>query len=97
MRWPRPSDAGAKRAGQRKLFHELGIVADELPLDKFHFLTRIHYKAASDGVWGEHESTALARLAGPTRVGRRLTRSPAACLGAAGALQSTTSCSSGRR
>lgn len=50
-------NAGAKRAGQRKLFHELGIVADELPLDKFHFLTRIHYKAASDGVWGEHEST----------------------------------------
>jgi len=50
-------NAGAKRAGQRKLFHELGIVADELPLEKFHFLTRIHYKAASDGVWGEHEST----------------------------------------
>ena len=48
---------GAKRAAQRKLYHELGIQAKEIPLDKFHFLTRIHYKApCGDGVWGEHES-----------------------------------------
>ncbi|KAI5287915.1 isopentenyl-diphosphate delta-isomerase idi1 [Ascosphaera aggregata] len=46
---------GVKRAGQRKLYHELGIKAEQVPLDKFDFLTRIHYKAPSDGKWGEHE------------------------------------------
>jgi len=46
---------GVKRAAQRKLTHELGIPAKQTPLDKFHFLTRIHYKAPSDGKWGEHE------------------------------------------
>lgn len=47
--------AGAKRAAQRKLDHELGIKAHQVPLDQFKFLTRIHYKAPSDGKWGEHE------------------------------------------
>lgn len=47
---------GVKRAAQRKLNHELGIKAEQVPLDNFHFLTRIHYKAPSDGKWGEHES-----------------------------------------
>ncbi|KAI9193630.1 NUDIX hydrolase domain-like protein [Polychytrium aggregatum] len=46
---------GARRAAQRKLFHELGIEADQVPLDKFEFLTRIQYMAPSDGLWGEHE------------------------------------------
>ncbi|KAK9247851.1 NUDIX hydrolase domain-like protein [Lipomyces tetrasporus] len=46
---------GVKRAAQRKLDQELGIPSDHVPVDKFHFLTRIHYKAPSDGVWGEHE------------------------------------------
>ncbi|SPN99593.1 probable isopentenyl-diphosphate delta-isomerase [Cephalotrichum gorgonifer] len=46
---------GAKRAAQRKLDHELGIKKEQVPLEKFHFLTRIHYKAPSDGKWGEHE------------------------------------------
>ncbi|KAJ9623249.1 isopentenyl-diphosphate delta-isomerase idi1 [Taxawa tesnikishii (nom. ined.)] len=46
---------GVKRAAQRKLDQELGIKAEQVPLDKFHFLTRIHYKAPSDGKWGEHE------------------------------------------
>ncbi|EMR65992.1 putative isopentenyl-diphosphate delta-isomerase protein [Eutypa lata UCREL1] len=46
---------GAKRAAQRKLDHELGIKTEQVPIDKFHFLTRIHYKAPSDGKWGEHE------------------------------------------
>jgi isopentenyl-diphosphate Delta-isomerase len=49
--------AGARRAAQRKLLHELGIASHEVPLDAFHFLTRIHYRAPSDDVWGEHEST----------------------------------------
>lgn len=47
---------GARRAAQRKLDHELGIKAEQIPLDKFVFLTRIHYLAPSDGLWGEHES-----------------------------------------
>jgi len=47
--------AGVRRAAQRKLDHELGIKPAQVPLDKFEFLTRIHYKAPSDGKWGEHE------------------------------------------
>lgn len=47
---------GVRRAAQRKLDQELGIRAKQVPLDKFEFLTRIHYKAPSDGKWGEHES-----------------------------------------
>ncbi|KAI9752330.1 MAG: DNA mismatch repair protein [Chaenotheca gracillima] len=47
---------GVRRAAQRKLDHELGIKAAQVPLDKFDFLTRIHYKAPSDEKWGEHET-----------------------------------------
>ena len=47
---------GVRRAAQRKLNHELGIKPAQVPLEKFDFLTRIHYKAPSDGKWGEHES-----------------------------------------
>jgi isopentenyl-diphosphate Delta-isomerase len=46
---------GAKRAGQRKLGHELGVKAEQVPVADFEFLTRIHYLAPSDGKWGEHE------------------------------------------
>ncbi len=52
---------GIKRAAVRKLEHELGIPAAEVPLDKFKFLTRLHYWAAdtvthgSAAEWGEHE------------------------------------------
>ncbi|KAL4797954.1 NUDIX hydrolase domain-like protein [Aspergillus venezuelensis] len=46
---------GVKRAAQRKLNHELGIRPEQVPIDKFEFFTRIHYKAPSDGKWGEHE------------------------------------------
>ncbi|MCJ1224846.1 isopentenyl-diphosphate delta-isomerase idi1 [Toensbergia leucococca] len=46
---------GVQRAAQRKLDQELGIKAKQVPLEKFRFLTRIHYKAPSDGKWGEHE------------------------------------------
>ncbi|KAL1916312.1 uncharacterized protein VTP21DRAFT_5929 [Calcarisporiella thermophila] len=46
---------GVRRAAQRKLEHELGIKPEQIPLDKFEFLTRIHYLAPSDGMWGEHE------------------------------------------
>ncbi|KAK4984801.1 isopentenyl-diphosphate delta-isomerase idi1 [Elasticomyces elasticus] len=47
--------AGVKRAAQRKLDQELGIKAAQVPIERFDFLTRIHYKAPSDGKWGEHE------------------------------------------
>lgn len=40
---------GAKRAAVRKLFHELGIPSHELPLEKFKYLTRLHYCAADTG------------------------------------------------
>ncbi|CAI8509409.1 isopentenyl-diphosphate delta-isomerase [Pichia kudriavzevii] len=46
---------GAKVAAQRKLFHELGIEAVDIPLEDFKFLTRIHYMSPSNGPWGEHE------------------------------------------
>jgi len=46
---------GVKIAAQRKLEHELGIPNQDVPLQDFHFLTRIHYLAPSDMVWGEHE------------------------------------------
>ncbi|RDA94783.1 hypothetical protein CP533_4225 [Ophiocordyceps camponoti-saundersi (nom. inval.)] len=48
---------GARRAAQRKLDHELGIGKEQAPLEEFHFLTRMHYTAASDGIWGENEIT----------------------------------------
>jgi isopentenyl-diphosphate delta-isomerase len=47
---------GVRRAAVRKLDHELGIKAEQVPIDDFKFLTRIHYKSPSDGTWGEHES-----------------------------------------
>ena len=50
---------GVRRAAQRKLNHELGIKPEQVPLEDFEFLTRIHYKAPSDEKWGEHESTHL--------------------------------------
>ncbi|KAI3582813.1 NUDIX hydrolase domain-like protein [Fusarium oxysporum f. sp. albedinis] len=53
------SIAGVKRAAQRKLEHELGIKKEQVPFEDFHFLTRIHYKAPSDGKWGEHETGAV--------------------------------------
>jgi len=46
---------GACRAAQRKLNQELGIPTEQVPPGIFHFLTRIHYKAPSNGPWGEHE------------------------------------------
>ena len=45
---------GVKRAVVRKLDHELGI--RELDTQELHYLTRIHYFAPSNDIWGEHES-----------------------------------------
>jgi len=46
---------GVRVAAQRKLEQELGIKPEQVPLDDFKFLTRIHYIAPSNGLWGEHE------------------------------------------
>ena len=52
---------GVKRAAVRKLKHELGIEPHQVPLEKFKFLTRLHYWAADvvthgpGSPWGEHE------------------------------------------
>ena len=46
---------GVKRAAQRKLLQELGIPPQQVPLESFQYLTRIHYRATSDDNWGEHE------------------------------------------
>lgn len=52
---------GAKRAAMRKLLHELGIPQEQVPLEAFKYLTRLHYCAADTGTWGpkaewgEHE------------------------------------------
>ncbi|KAK6915768.1 NUDIX hydrolase domain [Dillenia turbinata] len=46
---------GVRNAAQRKLLDELGIQAEDVPVDEFTPLGRILYKAPSDGKWGEHE------------------------------------------
>ncbi|KAK0208223.1 Isopentenyldiphosphate isomerase [Desarmillaria ectypa] len=46
---------GVRVAASRKLYHELGIPQSQTPIDEFQYLTRIHYLAPSDGIWGEHE------------------------------------------
>ena len=55
---------GACRAAQRKLNQELGIPTEQVPPGIFHFLTRIHYKAPSNGPWGEHESKSKSKSPG---------------------------------
>ncbi|XP_057586988.1 isopentenyl-diphosphate Delta-isomerase 1 isoform X2 [Hippopotamus amphibius kiboko] len=46
---------GVRRAAQRRLKAELGIPTEEVSLEEINYLTRIHYKAQSDDIWGEHE------------------------------------------
>ncbi|XP_023520677.1 isopentenyl-diphosphate Delta-isomerase I-like isoform X1 [Cucurbita pepo subsp. pepo] len=46
---------GARNAAQRKLLDELGIPAEDVPVDEFIPLGRMLYKAPSDGKCGEHE------------------------------------------
>jgi isopentenyl-diphosphate delta-isomerase len=48
---------GVKRAAIRKLEHELGIRAGEIPLENFHLITKIYYWAPDrvNTQWGEHE------------------------------------------
>jgi isopentenyl-diphosphate delta-isomerase len=44
---------GVRKAASRKVAHELGIT--ELYPEDLTFLTKIHYEAAQDANWGEHE------------------------------------------
>jgi isopentenyl-diphosphate delta-isomerase len=46
---------GTRNAAQRKLLDELGIPAEDAPVDQFTPVGRMLYKAPSDGKWGEHE------------------------------------------
>ncbi|XP_066148981.1 isopentenyl-diphosphate Delta-isomerase 1-like [Euwallacea fornicatus] len=46
---------GVKRAARRRLNYELGIPMEDLPIEIFKFVTRIHYKDQGDGKYGEHE------------------------------------------
>eukprot|EP01035_Chromulina_nebulosa_P021688 gene21688-28066_t len=52
---------GTKVAIQRKLFHELGIASNDIPIENMKYLTRIHYHAkdidtyGENSDWGEHE------------------------------------------
>ncbi|OCF60569.1 isopentenyl-diphosphate Delta-isomerase [Kwoniella mangroviensis CBS 10435] len=49
------NQSGVKSAAIRKLPQELGIPSSQLKFDDFIYLTKIHYLAPSDGLWGEHE------------------------------------------
>ncbi|KAM6280988.1 isopentenyl-diphosphate Delta-isomerase 1 isoform 4-T4 [Porphyrio hochstetteri] len=46
---------GVRRAAQRRMKAELGIPMEQVTPEEISYLTRIHYKAKSDGIWGEHE------------------------------------------
>ncbi|KAJ3611565.1 hypothetical protein NHX12_021580 [Muraenolepis orangiensis] len=50
-----PEAIGVRKAAQRRLQAELGIPVEQVTPEEMTYLTRIHYKAQSDGVWGEHE------------------------------------------
>jgi len=61
---------GAKRAAVRKLRHELGIPAGQVPEGRFKYLTRLHYCAPDTDThgpgspWGEHEIDYILLLKG---------------------------------
>ncbi|XP_072859014.2 isopentenyl-diphosphate Delta-isomerase 1 isoform X2 [Pogona vitticeps] len=46
---------GIRRAAQRRLKAELGIPLEQVTPEELLYITRIHYKARSNGIWGEHE------------------------------------------
>ncbi|KAI6695518.1 hypothetical protein NL676_023228 [Syzygium grande] len=53
-------DEGVRIAAQRKLLDELGLYAEDVPVDQFIPLTRMLYKAPSDGKRGELERVRIA-------------------------------------
>ena len=46
---------GVKRAAVRKLEQELGISPNQVPLDAFHFITKMRYSARINETWTERE------------------------------------------
>lgn len=56
---------GVKVAARRKLEQELGIPQDQSPIEKMQYLTRIHYLAPGDGLWGEHEGQFVSSMTIP--------------------------------
>ncbi|XP_048367516.1 isopentenyl-diphosphate Delta-isomerase 1 [Sphaerodactylus townsendi] len=46
---------GVRRAAQRRMQAEMGIPLEQVTPEELFYLTRIHYKARSNGIWGEHE------------------------------------------
>eukprot|EP00238_Polyblepharides_amylifera_P004706 CAMPEP_0196582916 /NCGR_PEP_ID=MMETSP1081-20130531/41259_1 /TAXON_ID=36882 /ORGANISM="Pyramimonas amylifera, Strain CCMP720" /LENGTH=255 /DNA_ID=CAMNT_0041903637 /DNA_START=263 /DNA_END=1033 /DNA_ORIENTATION=+ len=65
---------GVKHAAVRKLFQELGIPPLQIPVDKFKFLTRLHYAAEDfdtygpNAEWGEHEVDYILLIKTPVTV-----------------------------
>jgi isopentenyldiphosphate isomerase len=53
-----------RRAAGRRLNYELGIPLEEVSPEKFHYMTRIHYRDFGDGQWGEHEIAYMLILRG---------------------------------
>ena len=49
------NNLGVKRAAIRKLEQELGIIASQVPLDNFDFVTKMRYQARQDDDWIERE------------------------------------------
>lgn len=49
------SALGVRRAACRRLEAELGIDREHVQPEDLTFVTRVLYKASSDGIWGEHE------------------------------------------
>ncbi|KAG8739632.1 isopentenyl-diphosphate delta-isomerase idi1 [Ceratobasidium sp. 414] len=60
--------SGVRVAASRKLEHELGIPLSQTPVDGFQYLTRIHYLAPSNGLWGEHEVDYILFMSGDVDV-----------------------------
>ena len=48
-----------RNAAQRKLLDELGIPAEDAPVDQFTPVGRMLYMAPADGKWSEHERESL--------------------------------------
>lgn len=46
---------GVKRAAIRRLKHELGIAPEQMPIEKFYYLTRVYHCDTGNGKWGQHE------------------------------------------
>uniref|UniRef100_A0A2K5R079 isopentenyl-diphosphate Delta-isomerase n=1 Tax=Cebus imitator TaxID=2715852 RepID=A0A2K5R079_CEBIM len=52
---PENGALGVRQGAQRWLKAELGIPLAEVTPEEINYLTRIHYKAQQDSIWGEHE------------------------------------------